>query len=71
MCILGKLRLGTISMGSLLCQPWDFPVLPDRECLRGSRELESCVPGTLFYVEIRPATSKHTKIILQQMVKWI
>lgn len=30
MCILGKLRLGRISMECLLCQPWDFLVLPDR-----------------------------------------
>lgn len=64
MCILGKLRLGTISIESLLCQPWDFPVLPDREYLKGSRELESYVPGILFYVEIKPATSKHSKIII-------
>jgi len=64
MCILGKLRLGTISVESLPCQPWDFPVLPDREYLRGRRELESCAPGILFYAKIKPATSKHSKIIL-------
>lgn len=64
MCILGKLRLGIISMESLLCQPWDFPVLPDREYLRGSRELTSYAPGILFHVEIKPATIKHSKIIL-------
>lgn len=66
MCILRKLRLGIISMESLLWQPWDFPALPDREYLRGSRELTSYAPGILFYL---PATSKHSKIILQQMGK--
>lgn len=47
-----------------LCQLWGFSILSDREYLRGSRELESYAPGILFYVEIKPATSKYRKIRL-------
>lgn len=69
MCILGKLRLGRISMECLLCQPWDFLVLPDRQYLRGSGEQESYSPGILFYVGIKPEASKHSKNIVQQTDK--
>lgn len=61
-CIFGRLRLGIISVE--LSVPVVGLFSPLREYLRGSRELEMYPPGILCYVEIKPATSKYSKIRL-------
>lgn len=62
LCILGKLRLGKVSIESLLWQPWDFPSAPRLGIFKRKQRTRK-----LFYVGVKPERSKHSKTILQQM----